>query len=268
MSSVRFEMAPKFFGENLGSPIVLDKYVVIDGRTFVHITKQDRKVERLLISASSADARKMGRPLSRCDVIETILQARADKYIELIDEWRSSSGPTVSLGLNDGDHMTEREKRTQNHRFKQEMPKAVQLDAPSVGDVDGVQINVKLESHCKPPLIVELTQTSIDYLIKAVSWQLDNNSVRRKHPRKNDVLVCGLSRVFVGKHAGKFRFQFNDAAAKRCRVQFAADSADDAMDKARQILSEKGVSGDVGDVGNDEWGSDEEIEEIEEDDAP
>ncbi len=231
-------MVPMFKGGNLHVPVTLDKCFEIEGKTFVSLSKGDRKVERLLLAESDAPRLKNQRALANTDIIEQLLQLREDMYITVCSSLLPEK-PMIDLGMN-GEAKQESAvaiKEKINKMKDISVPKYALISTPTIGHVASASMNVILECHAKAPLVMELTTANVDYLVKVVAFQILNGTIRNCHPRSNELLITGLSRVLSGHHEGKYRLVYAGEGGKRCRTMYAADSIDAAIFAAKKIMS-------------------------------
>jgi hypothetical protein len=230
-------MVPMFKGGNLQVPVTLDKCFEIEGKKFVSLSKGDRKVERLLLAESDAPRLKNQRTLANTDIIEQLRQLREDMYVTVGSSLLPEK-PIIDLGMN-GEATQESAVAINKkiNKMKILIPNVVLISTPAIGHVAGASMNVILECHAKAPLVVELTTANIDYLVQVVAFQILNGTIRHCHPRVNELLITGLSRVLSGHHEGKYRLVYAGEGGKRCRAMYAADSIDAAIFAAKKIMS-------------------------------
>lgn len=233
---VSLSMVPQFKGDGLGTGFVIERIVTIDGKKFVPLPKGDRKIERLLASGCAEKGFRTERLLARSTLLETLLDLRASKGQEVFDQLKPQAAK-VDLGFNKATDSAL--SKADYIRTKQLAPKIVTIIASTVGPAQGISINVAFEVHNKPPLVVELSENVINYLVTAVSHQIANNLEKKHSIRDVDrpELVSGVSKVLCGKHAGKYRVRCRSADGKRRRVQFGAGSPTQAVEKARGIIA-------------------------------
>ena len=252
-------MVPLISYTGLQQPILLDT-ITIDERIYVPLPKGDRRVERLLVAGRDRSRRTEGRVLSRTDVLETLLKLRADKYKELVqsDKVQAVGAPKISTGLNA--ESDDKLSRRQAKELKQSAPAVAYVDAPTIGPINGVPISVKLESHSNPPIVIELTVASVDYVVSVASYQIDNSDV--KHVRRARCqLAPGLSRIYAWTNQGKYRLSVVGENGQKRRRCFEADTDQRAIERGVLLtLGRKGIAG-SSDVEEEEEEADECMDE-------
>ena len=253
-------MVPLISYTGLQQPILLDT-ITIDERINVPLPKGDRRVERLLVAGREGRNRTESRVLSRTDVLETLLKLRANKYKELVQSAKAQAvgAPKISTGLNaesDDGPLS----RRQASLLKQAAPTVAYVDAPTIGPINGVPISVKLESHSNPPIVIELTVASVDYVVSAASYQIDNSDV--KHVRRARCqLAPGVSRIYVGPNKGKYRMSVVDKNGQKRRLCFTAETDQRAIERGVLLsVGRKGIAG-SSDVEEEEEEADECMDE-------
>ena len=60
------------------------------------------------------------------------------------------------------------------------MQSIVEIDAPSIGDVEGITMKVCMSWKRTAPLFVEVDPENIAYLRAACKWQMDNGDYKRR----------------------------------------------------------------------------------------
>ena len=60
------------------------------------------------------------------------------------------------------------------------MQTTIEINAPSVGDTAGINLNVRVANKSCGALYVELNQSSIDYLRAVLTHQVDSGNIHRK----------------------------------------------------------------------------------------
>ena len=102
----------------------------IDGRQYFEAIKRNKALQRILMSGVDHDYQKVWRDKSPCTyVFETLKNMKDQKY---------------------DDHMRQapRKRSRQFKSFELQLPDSCVISAPSVGDVGGVEMRVRLSSLC------------------------------------------------------------------------------------------------------------------------
>ena len=121
--------------------------------------------------------------------------------------------------MNDDDEVVRPAKR------KPTLPKTCVIQAPSVGDVAGIDIRIVLESHKDSPILVEKDANVLEYLILAVAAQLNSDSIQRPARRKlseTEGRMKGLSFNYKGRLADSWSFRYKDCTGVHS-VNFQAE---------------------------------------------
>jgi hypothetical protein len=179
--------------KHMTKPATIEIEKVAD-KMFMKLSKSDRKLARLLVAPNVDNE---SRPLSKTSIIETILELRDLEFNRTVPENGVNGGPR-------------RYDRRGVKRSVLELPDTVMVNAPSVGDVAGVQINVKLDKPTERIATIELTSEVLEYLFRVVEIQRTNANIDQDNPINDDgddgeVMARGVSHVKSGKHRGKIR---------------------------------------------------------------
>ena len=169
------------------------------------------------------------RPLALTDIIEQLLELRLQAYQEQI----AANEPEAGTGMNDDDEVVRPAKRKPN------VPKTCVIQAPSVGDVAGIDIRIVLESHKDSPILVEKDANVLEYLILAVAAQLNSDSIQRPARRKlseTESLMKSLSFNYKGRLANSWSFRYKDCTGLHS-VNFQAEDEAAACSYARGLLA-------------------------------
>jgi hypothetical protein len=133
----------------------------------------------LLLSEKESKDQGWGRRarlLARTDVIQQLVTARNENIIT-----NKGEGDVEQLTLFDDEPSTKRIKVEE----KVDMPTTIVIDAPTIGDVDGIPIKLMNSWKKTAPLYVELTVDVISYMRNACKWQLKYASIHRgREPKK------------------------------------------------------------------------------------
>ena len=118
------------------------------GKTYAHLSTALHHMSALLVSQNGRIKRRE-RPLARTDVIQQLIALRNEKIAEQLD----STGGVEQLSLFDDKPKDKRIKI----EHKVDMPSSATIQAPSIGETPGIDINVLLSWKKTAPLYCEFT---------------------------------------------------------------------------------------------------------------
>lgn len=215
----------------------------VDGRHYIKVPKSNRTIETLLLATTAAELRpaiKKGRPLARTDVLEQLQKLREEKYNELLAGLQPPK-PEKSTGLNEEESETTMGTR-ELAKLRVQMPKNAVIQAPTIGDVNGIELRVTLHAKHASPLEVELLAPNLQYLADACAWQIKDGTIhnqprRRHHEKKSLPVGSSVSSIYSGKDKGKYRLIVRNGHESH-QTKFEASNLDDAIDKAKKLKRE------------------------------
>jgi len=73
-----------------------------------------------------------------------------------------------------------------------EIPSRMTMRSPTVGDVEGIDVNMIMSHRKNAPLFIECNHATIAYLRAACKWQLENGSIKRKRNEKKHKIANAL----------------------------------------------------------------------------
>jgi hypothetical protein len=114
---------------NMGQPVQISVFS-IDGRQYFEAIKRNKALHRILMSGVDHDYQKVWREKLSCtNVFETLKNMKDQKY---------------------DDHMRQAPGKRSRHfkSFVLQLPDSCVISAPSVGEVSGVEMRVRLSSLC------------------------------------------------------------------------------------------------------------------------
>ena len=159
----------------------------VAGGKFFHCVKGSKLVQRLLCSfVSDGDA-----SIAKTDIVEQLLAIKDTAFQTSFQATKDGAMDACTNGELGIIGTPTKVKRYDPLRLIK-MPDCLTIIAPSVRDVQGVQLRV-LATKPGQGLWVELTHASIEYLCKVVEAQHVDGDIRRVHPRERvpeDARVC------------------------------------------------------------------------------
>jgi hypothetical protein len=137
----------------------------IDNKIFIKPRKKDSKVKRLLLSEGSekVDGDLLASGLSRSNVVEQLKELKDQEWLKRLGNPK------------------EKERRYSNKLRVEvlKLPECVEIDAPTILDVPGRKMVVKL--NCPRKCVsVELTSENLEYLSKSILCQVGASSIKRE----------------------------------------------------------------------------------------
>ena len=182
---------------------------MVDNQLYVRLLKSESLTCNLMNVKRTKD---MARPLSHTDILEQLVALRNKKYKEV-----TKLPVEETLSIFD---TAERKSKKNAAAALHELPEVLTIMAPTIDDIDGIEIKTTLEKPHVYAVYVECSTNVIEYLSKVCRYQIDAGAVKRQHPRtaadeKINVEVRGVTPVYRGKSAGGFRVQYNDG----CKVK-------------------------------------------------
>ena len=115
-----------------------DSVRILAGRSFLHCTTVPKHMCKLLAPSSGEGSKwsrkNSQRPLSKTDIFEQLTKLRNDKLASLLQEKQ----PQRTLNLFDGASTNKRI----NEATKHEIPKTIDIDAPTICPMAGVRMKV------------------------------------------------------------------------------------------------------------------------------
>ena len=208
-------------------------YRVIGDCKFFDLKKKDRKVERILVRVGCDGT---SRPLSKTTIIETIRDARDAEF------WKRLAR-----------HQHSDLQNAKKPRISRDEAAAILLledvsftvTLPEYGHIPSFDVKVLLTKPWGGPLLVELSETMLEYLSNVVMFQIECEQHSNAHPRSalpepdrfDSDGIPGLSKCYK---ENKLRLQVKRPGVKgivrNFYINIAGDSDEDAKRKARNIL--------------------------------
>ena len=158
-----------------------DEVRILVGRSFLHCTTVPKHMCKLLAPSAGEGSKwsrkNFQRPLSKTDIFEQLTKLRNDKLASLLQEKQ----PQQTLSLFDGASTYKRI----SEATELEIPKTIDIDAPTIGPVAGIRMKVLMSWKKTAPLCIELVHANVVYLKDVCEFQLKNNLVKRtRQPKK------------------------------------------------------------------------------------
>ena len=201
---------------------------------FGKFSKSAPAVVSLLVGAVTANGFR--RPLARTDVIENLTKSREEIRAALLTEQEAKKEAEraqkmegkIDLNLDSGKN---RSSKKQSPLVLHNLPTFVTVAAPRLNEEPPPLMRVLMPASDQAPLYVELTMYNVSYLHTVVMQQLQGGEIYNQHPRNQRGLrpvgVKGVSRIYSGKMAGKYRFQQRTSGTRtRKRIIAATDDHD------------------------------------------
>ena len=144
----------------------------IDGERYYPLRKKDTTLARLMFSGIEATVNEIFRDaphycfghrardaMARTTIFEDLKALKDAAYAERLDIPRSK----------DGKHFKATTQKLYIKKMK--IPATCKIDAPTVGDVQGIAMNVKLD-NCKQAVSVRVNTESLVYLSQCIAYQV------------------------------------------------------------------------------------------------
>ena len=158
---------------------------------YVKLEKGRSEICRLLNQPCTGKGK--GRKLQFTSIIESLIQIRDDKVMEIVEEFENKD-VKIDLGIDgppkrktrviDGKRVVARWPQTPE--VFAILPSVIDIDAPAVGDVPACTFNVRVAKRAGLPLFVHLKQEAVDYLAAVIKFQIDNGETHRKRCSVDD----------------------------------------------------------------------------------
>jgi len=239
--ALSIEWAPVLSGVGAQSPLLLSKPSnIVDegGVKFLKVTKSDRRLETALLwnidSQRTNRISERTRPLACTDVIERLIELRNAKHAELLAQEQGSA--QRNTGLNDDAPEASRQpwRRLSARQLLAKIAKAAIIEAPRVGEIDGIRISVLLSATPTSPLYIELKAANIEYLRQVVAYQISAGSVARAPHQSASASALGGGLTALRR--GKYRFRCKKRRSDGSYANVYIKNADVAA--AKKIASE------------------------------
>ena len=140
----------------------------VDGAHYFPLRKKDTALTRLLLAGTELDAKDYRLDaMPRTTIFERLKALKNAEYMK-----------RMSLPITkDGKRFKASETKLRFRKLR--LPETIEIDAPTVGHVEGVAIKAKLD-NCKQAISVEVTSKTLTYLSKCLLYQARNDTVKRK----------------------------------------------------------------------------------------
>ena len=237
--ALSIEWAPVLSGVGAQSPLLLSKPSnIVDegGVKFLKVTKSDRRLETALLwnidSQRTNRISERTRPLACTDVIERLIELRNAKHAELLAQEQGSA--QRNTGLNDDAPETSGQRSSRRVKLLAKIAKAAVIEAPRVGEIDGIRISVLLSATPTSPLYIELQAANIEYLRQVVAYQISAGSVARAPHQSASASALGDGLTALRR--GKYRFRCRKRRSDGSRANLYIKNADGAA--AKMIANE------------------------------
>ena len=203
--ALSIEWAPVLSGVGAQSPLLLSKPSnIVDegGVKFLKVKKSDRRLQTALLwnidSQRTPRLSTQSRPLACTDVIERLIELRNAKYAELLAQEQGSAQRKTGLNDDAPEASRDRSRRVKNQA---NIAKAATIEAPRVGEINGIRISVLLSATPSSPLYIEIKAANIEYLRQVVAYQISAGSVLRAPHQSASPLGGGLTALRRGKYS-------------------------------------------------------------------
>lgn len=197
------------------------KATEIDGTKFIRLCKTDRKIARLL--CPTCDQTEESRPMTKSTIIETLIGMRNTAFNEAVTTRRKH----MRYGVN-----------TVKRQIL-ELEETVTIEAPSVGDIPGIKMQVMFDAPSVKTVAVELTNDVLVYLSSVIQHQRDNDAVQHDQRDACGPMPTGVTAVYKNGELVKYRAQYKyERDGKKCvrNAYFKVpDAADDIIDLAKNF---------------------------------
>ena len=191
-----------------GRGVTLQSWVQVGDAKFLKVTKADPSVVRLLTGHGIGDSRQ----LARTDLIEKMMAKREEKREQLLaDAVNSIELPAKDdLGLD--------APLPKRRRLAGAMPEIVSIVAPGHLTMCGIECRVLLGAHPLSPLMVEITESNLNYMRDFVKSQIDEGKTHVERPGaavpQEDKVVSPASGVMWAWDRGAFRAKYKSEDGK------------------------------------------------------
>ena len=184
--------------------------------TYVKIAKADYEVYHLL----GIEVIPLDRTLSKSTIIEQLIALREERRQELNEKGETGESNYIEEA---SIFATQRKKRPAD---KSALPDVISIDAPTVGDVEGITMKVMM-GKSREPLNIELTRENVLYLAKVSQQQIESGVVKNARGRhaqseehRIDTGEVGVSVVYSGRRQGAVRISVNAEHEKAKRTKY------------------------------------------------
>ena len=158
----------------MANSVVLSDVRHVDGRIFTHIAKSQSQTERLCAPILTSDTRRYegGRRLTSTNIVERLIHLKNNAYWELCGDSGTAAieGGKGDLGL---DVTPVKKKRK---CLVDLLDGVIEIQAPTIGDVQGVSMHVICTKHNAGGLWMEATVANIEYMQMATLFQLEHGA--------------------------------------------------------------------------------------------
>ena len=195
-----------------------------------------------LVCGQVASCEGKRRPLTNTNVLELIKQARNEAVESKVEEmklqeaareaehFREQNAGKKLFELDDPPIIDRRHKKRKPIDMTA-LPQWVLVKAPGISgeeNDEAHQMRVMIPREPRLPLYVELTADNITHLHRIAVHDAATGEIKRAHMRTSHTPIgmTGLSRIYTGKHQGKYKFQAVDGLKRRATTFPAAN--DDA----------------------------------------
>ena len=245
---------------------------------FVHLSKSSKYSQRLILGCVPTS----GQPgLENTNVLEQIRQLRDQARDALGEQLRESDRLNralahaakmegqIDVGIDAGFSPSSKKSKKEPKPFAYHGTlnrKCVSVDAPTMArpnlpGIPGVIMKVLIEPQLQKKnslsVQIQLTEDNLLYLHEYATAQIQSNHVHHAHPRKVEdrpkLGVHGLSRIYRGRYAGKYRFRpkggksqiitaRDDAEAMRAIAEISGDGSAiaDNIDTDDEVMTDDG----------------------------
>ncbi len=178
MSNIVIQKTYTISGDNMSRVTIPVEHFIEEGDSvYLHASAVPNYMSALLIGrVQDRRGGRVERLLAHTDVIQQLVSLRNEKITELL----TKKDDVEQLSLFDDERSTKRIKIDN----KVDMPPNVAINAPTIGDVEGIPIKVMMSWRKTAPLYVELTVDVISYMRSACQWQINHANIHRGREEK------------------------------------------------------------------------------------
>ena len=196
---------------------------IVDGVKFFHLKKRAGKVARILLAKCleqddvfSWDSVQV---LNGTDIVEQLQALRTANVAQLLE----------TEGVAKGAFRLSRARRARTKLAG--LPSNIEIEAPSVGSVAGMPLEV-LCGRGQEPLMIELCASTLNYLAEVVHDQISQATIEKQHPRDDGDRVGapefggapGLTYLSKGSKAGKVKARRRSKELNIVQTKYFLDS--------------------------------------------
>ena len=169
---MKIEHSITLSGKPLKRKVSITDFKSEGGVSYMRLSKQDHSMIGVLnIKRLDDEGQRM---LSHTDVFEKISQLRTDAYNREVLKVGGEADHELQCFGGDESSGPKRVSRA----VRADLPAAVNIKTPDVGDVLGIDASVLL-GNAHAPLYIEISEDVLKYLSAAVNYQIENMQIKR-----------------------------------------------------------------------------------------